>query len=420
VLFLEINEFSPELLDLAWRELDAKNIGKLLKLNHAKTTTDDKCERFGLDPWVQWVSIHTGKTSSQHGIQHLGDVPKLEHPQIWETLSKKGLTVGVWGAMNAGKGDAENCKFFFPDPWSFSEAAFPEELNNLLAFPRYYSKNYGEINWITAFIELLRLIKFCISPRIMKILFPLAPKLIKYGTKNGMPDYLLFVLFDLVNTALFLHYHEKSKPDFSILFLNSIAHLQHHKWTEKDRLSSEMKIAFTIFNGLLGMIFEAILPHEPMVIANAFSQYCSYEENKYLYRQINPEKFLIFSRIRFKKVEQAMTNDGHIFFDSVEDASNAYDILLKATVNGKQLFSVEFDKKNLLKIFYQCTVWEDLNDDSQLSINEITTQFFDLFERVTRRSGSHKQDGDIYYQGVSFPKIIYNHQIHGCLIDGLC
>lgn len=112
MIFLEINEFNADLMAKAAEILNANNLRRLLKLKHTETTTDDKFERFGLDPWVQWVSIHTGKTSSQHGIGHLGDVPQLDHPQIWETLSKKGLRCGIWGAMNASKGTAANCEFF--------------------------------------------------------------------------------------------------------------------------------------------------------------------------------------------------------------------------------------------------------------------------------------------------------------------
>ena len=138
MIFLEINEFNPELMAKAADQLDARNLKRLLALTRSDTTTDDKAERFGLEPWVQWVSIHTGKTSKEHGVGHLGDVPQLSQPQIWETLSQLGQRCGIWGAMNAGKGNTKDCCFFFPDPWTFSEQAYSAELNHLLAFPRYY------------------------------------------------------------------------------------------------------------------------------------------------------------------------------------------------------------------------------------------------------------------------------------------
>ena len=416
MIFLEINEFNPDLMAKAAESLNANNLRRLLKLKHTETTTDDKFERFGLDPWVQWVSIHTGKTSSEHGIGHLGDVPQLDHPQIWETLSNKGLRCGVWGAMNASRGTAANCEFFFPDPWSFSEIAYPPELNNLLAFPRYYSKNYGDLDKIKALRELFKLILFCASPRIMQALLPIAPKIIRHVIKNGMPEYLLFVLFDLVNATIFANYYKRTKPDFAVLFLNSLAHLQHHKWTIEDGLSQEMKISFALFGDILGIIFDIIPSDQPVIIANAFTQYCSYHQNEFLYRQKNPEKFLQSAGIIFNRVEQAMTNDGHVFFDTHDAAQKAAEILSGAMVNEKLVFYVEQDKRIPEKIFFQVILWDQLEENSLLFINGKTIPFFDLFDRVTRRSGSHLQRGDVFSQGINFPDKIYNHEIYDYII----
>jgi len=416
MIFLEINEFNTELMAKAAEALNGNNLRRLLNLKHTETTTKDKFERFGLDPWVQWVSIHTGKTSEEHGIRHLGDIPALDHPQIWEILSDRGLSCGIWGAMNASKGRAENCKFFFPDPWSFSESAYPPELNNLLAFPRYYSKNYGDLDNTKTFTELCKLILFCSNPAIMAALLPISPKIIKHVLKYGMPDYLLFVLFDLVNAALFAHYYKKTKPDFSVLFLNSLAHLQHHKWTSETVLSEEMKIAFSLFDDILGIIFGVLPPERPILIANAFTQFCSYDQNEYLYRQKNPEKFLIAANIKFDCVEQAMTNDGHVFFDSTDSAISATEILKCATVNGKPVFHVEYDEKQKNKLFFQVVIWDQMEGNPVLLINGKSIPFFDEFELVTRRSGSHLQRGDVFSSGIDFPNEIMNHDIFSYIV----
>ena len=98
---------------------------------------------------------------------------------------------------------------------TFSEQAHPPELNNLLAFPRYFSKNYGDLDAGTSAKELLKLAWYCLNPRIALRLIPIAPKLLAHIAKYGMPEYLLFALFDLVNATLFVHYHQREKPDFS-------------------------------------------------------------------------------------------------------------------------------------------------------------------------------------------------------------
>ncbi len=417
MIFLEINEFNPELMAKAADTLDAKNLKRLLALARSETTTDDKAERFGLDPWVQWVSIHTGRTSAEHGVGHLGDVPQLEHAQLWETLARKGVRCGVWGAMNAGRGSVREPCFFFPDPWTFSESAYPDELNHLLAFPRYYSKNYGDLDKKKSAQTLLRLVWFCLNPRIAVQLLPLAPTLVSNVLKHGLHEYLLFVLFDLVNAALFSHYYRRTKPDFAILFLNSLAHLQHHKWTVEDGLSAEMTVAFRLFDAALGIIFDVVPFDQPLIVANAFTQFCSYQQNEFLYRQKNPEKFLQAIGLSFLKVEQAMTNDGHVFFSSAAEAEKAAGILRAATVNGKPAFHVESGGKTPDKVFFQVIVWEPLSGGVVMDINGQQINFFDQFEAITRRSGSHLQQGHVFSRGVFVPQKLYNHEIHDCIVD---
>jgi hypothetical protein len=126
VLFLELNEFNQDLLIKSAHDLSLKNLEKLVSLHKMSTLTEDTYESDFLEPWVQWVTVHTGIPSTHHQIKHLGDVPHLGTEQIWEALSKKGMSSGIWGAMNASRGAAENCLFFVPDPWTVSEKGYPD------------------------------------------------------------------------------------------------------------------------------------------------------------------------------------------------------------------------------------------------------------------------------------------------------
>ena len=108
-------------------------------MQKSETISLDKNEHFGLDPWVQWVSIHTGYPHEIHQIDHLADVKNLKYPQIWETLGEKGFSSGIWSAMNSSKNNAKGCCFFLPDPWTYYENASPEKINDFLALPRYFS-----------------------------------------------------------------------------------------------------------------------------------------------------------------------------------------------------------------------------------------------------------------------------------------
>ena len=70
-----------------------------------------------VEPWIQWVSAHTGLTLAEHGIFRLGDIVSHELPQIWEQLEESGLRVGAISPMNA-KHRLHKPAFFVPDPWT--------------------------------------------------------------------------------------------------------------------------------------------------------------------------------------------------------------------------------------------------------------------------------------------------------------
>ena len=415
MIFIELNEFNPKLLKQAALKLDLKNISRLLEWSHSTTFTNDKYERHGLDPWIQWVSIHTGEPSESHKVRHLGDVPDLSHKQIWEVLSEKNITSGVWGAMNASKASSNNTLYFLPDPWTTSENAFPEELGNFLDLPRYYAQNYGDLSFGRILLGLIKFLAFCLRPKVIFNLLPLLPRLIKLVCKHGLPNYLLFAIFDLVNVKIFKIYYEKFRPDFNIIFLNSIAHLQHHKWTDDTELSSEMRVVFPILDSVLGEIFR-LSPESKFICANAFRQVHCFQDGEFLYRPKNPHLMLKNFGLTIDRVEQAMTNDGNIFFLNESYMLEGIKILSDAKINGIPIFQVEYNHKSN-KLFYQFTLSEKLSSEAIIKLKDRQLKFGDYFEQITQRSGKHIPDGDIFYRGLSFPAKIANHDIFQVLLN---
>ena len=100
VLLFELNEFNKELLKSASSGGNLPGLQRLLSLPQVMTLTKDTYDSDRLEPWVQWVNVHTGHESLEHGVRHLGDVTKLKRDQIWETLSRAGVSSGIWGVLN--------------------------------------------------------------------------------------------------------------------------------------------------------------------------------------------------------------------------------------------------------------------------------------------------------------------------------
>lgn len=410
---IELNEFALELFERGTQELILPNIAKLLTMNSSVTTTDDQIEHRGLDPWVQWVSVHTGEPSSKHGIIHLGDTSSnLNVKQLWQVLSNYGISSGIWGAMNATREATPNCQFFLPDPWTFSEDAYPDKLNNLLSLPRYYSKNYLDVSPREFLKRTFHLIKFVIGSGAVMRLICQIPLILRGILKNGINNAMLFSLFDLFSAILFIEQKSKSKPQFSLIFLNSIAHLQHHKWESGNRLNSDLRFGLRVIDRVLGLLFESLGNDEAVVIMNALTQRNIVgEEVKICYRQINPAKFLTSVGLDYVKVEQLMTNDAHVFFKDVNDRKIAARELEKVRIFDEPLFQVELDTQNPLKLFYQIDFWDAMKTDVVLSINGKESNFSNHFEAIVARTGSHISNGNIFYSGIDIPEKIYNHEL---------
>jgi len=410
---IELNEFAVPLLQRGAEELGLVHVARLLSLPHSTTTTDDRIEHRGLDPWVQWVSVHTGVPSSVHGIIHLGDTPSaLGQPQLWETLSRQGVTSGIWGAMNATRAGAEHCLFFLPDPWTFSEEAYPAPLNDLLALPRYYSKNYLDVSFRKFALYTLRLAKFVATSGALAALIADMPLVLRGILRNGVNNAVLFSLFDLFSASLFVKYRRKCKPQLSVIFLNSIAHLQHHRWSKDDRLGRDLEFGLRVIDRVLGILFDNLEPGEGVIVMNALTQRNIVgEKPRICYRQVNPARFLESIGLEFRSVEQLMTNDAHVFFENPTVRDQAADLLEKAMLEGVPLFHVERNPSDPRKLFYQVDFWDEVTPAAKATINGREIRFLEYFEAIVARTGAHVPEGDVFASGINFPVSLHNSEV---------
>ena len=416
LLIIELNEFNTELLKNAAKKFRLINIRKILNMSREVTFSEEVKEHHGLDPWVQWVSIHTGVSFRTHKIKHLGQVNNLTYPQIWETLSKYKIKSGIWGALNSSKGKSDNCLFFFPDPWSYSEKAYPKVLNNFLAFPRYFSKNYLAIGSYKFLISILKFISFFIRTDILFILRKDFFYIIRSILKQPLSSNLLFSLFDLISSRVFLKYQNKMNPDFLIIFLNSLAHSQHKYW-RKISIGDELEFTLKNIDRILGIIFESISSEYALIVMNGLTQSNVEGKGYCIYRQINPEKFLKFIGLDFVKVEQCMTNDCFIFFKNKDDLLNAFNRLSKIEVNNKKLFYLEFKDNEENKLFYQFDYYDRLDKEALFHFENLRYKFFDHFSLLGERTGSHQSKGDIFSNDVFLKSGLKNYEINKLILE---
>jgi hypothetical protein len=86
-----------------------------------------------LDPWIQWVNVHTGVPYSEHGIAKLSEGHKLRHKCLWSLVSEAGWPVWVCGSMNVCYGEGIQ-GYILPDPWATDCLPYPSDLKPFFHF----------------------------------------------------------------------------------------------------------------------------------------------------------------------------------------------------------------------------------------------------------------------------------------------
>lgn len=220
VLFLELNEINFE------QVLSYAETGKLQTLaglvqRHglSKTTSETKYEE--LEPWIQWVTAHTGLPLADHGVYRLGDIKDRSLDQIWEVLERQGVKVGAISPMNANNRCSDPA-FFMPDPWT-STPITGDGLNKL--YPPVAAAVNGNAD----------------AKMTAGMLAQLAAGLMRYARPRSYAGYAFDVvgaarrrpwrkamLLDRLLTDVFIKEVRAARPGFASLFLNAGAHIQHH------------------------------------------------------------------------------------------------------------------------------------------------------------------------------------------------
>ena len=233
LIIFEINEFDYKFFIYGSKKYNFPQIKNFFKLEKKNTITKDNKEGLNLDPWVQWVSAHTGKDSNKHKVLRIGQVLDKDIRQVWEKLPNK-KRVSIWGLFNSILRKKNNIDLFYPDPWSFTQKAYPENLNSFLALPRYYAKNYPNFNLSDILNCSLKLLNKVLFSGIIFFIIKNIISLISIFFRSGLSSFNIYFLFDLFSLILLREQLNKNRSDLVIIGLNSFAHYQHNYWNEKN------------------------------------------------------------------------------------------------------------------------------------------------------------------------------------------
>jgi hypothetical protein len=220
VIMLELNEVN---FTYVARYIERGCLPALRTLleRHGVTETSSESSYEQLEPWIQWVTAHTGLDYGQHGVFRLGDIVHTDLKQIWEVLEQRGVSVGAVSPMNA-KNRCRAARFFVPDPWTPTEVTGGRLIKNLhRALKQAVSDNAQ--SRVTAFSAFWLLAGFLRFSRLRS----LPTQLRCLVSARGRP-WSRAIFLDRLLADVFMSSWRSGQPQFCTLFLNAAAHIQHH------------------------------------------------------------------------------------------------------------------------------------------------------------------------------------------------
>lgn len=410
IIQFELNEVSKEAIDTLIAKGKLPHFSKINKeWSYLETTSEYTYEL--LEPWIQWVTVHTGKTFAEHQIFHLSDVVHLQYPQIWETLSAHGIESGIVASMNSLRGKTKG-GFFFPDPWSREGTTYPNNIQPL--WDLISKKVQSHATTPISFSDLLEGLKVCRGFRFPLSLYQRIACQLIHQKLDPFIRWKLPGIFDMFLTQIFKWLLSISNYSFYTLFLNACAHYQHHYWRNfqpnlfnrkikspdcrsyHDPLSYGLKL----YDKIISLALELAKDAETLVlIVTGLSQVPFTEKENEggmnYYRLYDHHGLLKRLGLNNYRVVPLMSRDWQIEAKSQSDLDQAKVRLSHLYVNNHQLFCVT--QNTPYSLFIETSFTKSVGQNTQImELKKPIGAFTNYFRNIAVKSGHHQGTGSIW------------------------
>jgi hypothetical protein len=345
LLFLELNELNFEYVEHYAQRGQLPAFARLFASHgYARTRSEEVYDH--IEPWIQWITVHTGKPYREHGVFRLGDGPQAGLRQIWEELAGRGLKVGAFSPMNAPA--VPNAAFFIPDPWTCTSVTAPGLMRRAYdAICQAVGDNaQGTLTAASGFQLLLGLLRYA---RLKNW-----PAYVSEGLTGLRRHWPRAVFLDRFLADCFIHLWRRTQPDFATLFLNGAAHIQHHcmfnseayagphrnpPWYLPQGVDPVLAI-YRLYDSLLADCLA--LQDTPRVMVATGLHQDPVEEPVFYWRLRNHSAFLKRVGCEFASVEPRMSRDFLVNCRDDAQAARAASLLGSGkAVDGTPVFEVD-------------------------------------------------------------------------------
>jgi Type I phosphodiesterase / nucleotide pyrophosphatase len=430
VVLLEFNELTPALMERFVAEGHLPNFLRLRERSEVFVSDAQEQEPY-LEPWIQWVTVHTGVPYSEHGVFRLSEGHKLRHRNVWDWVSAKGQPVWICGSMNAqrekGNGNEKGTRdYFLPDPWSTDLPPYPDALLPYYRFVQRNVQEYTNDRIPLSKSDYIKFIAFMITHGLSaSSAISIVRQLFSEKKTRGGRWRRAFIL-EKLQFDVFSAIYRRNKPAFSTFFLNSTAHMQHRYWrymepglftapsAQKKQLEYESSIleGYRAMDDLLGRMLDLVGDEATVVLSTGLSQQpcLTYEEagGKCGYRPKDFAQFLSFAGITSNcRVEPVMSEQFWLRLDNVDDAMDVEAKLAVLKVGEERAL---YAKRDGCGVFVSCCIHHALPENAVLRVedSERSMAFFEVFYALEGgKSGMHHPDGILWIRHPG-----RSHQVH--------
>jgi hypothetical protein len=406
LLFLEFNEINLESVRYYADRRLLPNLQRLIENNGWATTTSE--QRYeDVEPWIQWVTAHSGRSLDEHRVFRLGDIVQHELPQIWESLEARGLRVGALGPMNAAH-RLRDPAFFVPDFWTQTRTSAPLVLVRLHeAISQLVSDNAEARLTPGSTAALLIGLAVYAAPRNYSLYASLV-------LTSGSRPWRRAILLDLLLNDVFVSLVRDRSPDFATLFLNAGAHIQHHylfssqcyrgqhrnpEWYVAPGVDPILEV-YEVYDRILGTV-QTKFPAARVMIATGLHQ-DPHGEGTYYWRLRKHAHFLDRIRVPFVRVEPRMSRDFLVVCRDTEQAVQAQAKLAGAIAKKDGLPLFQVDNRGV-DLFVTLAYPREISPGFEITVGQET--FSGLHQDVVfvaLKNGQHNGTGYFLDTGADF------------------
>ena len=314
--------------------------------------------------------------------------------QLYEILEENGISVGAVSPFNADN-RLKKPKFFIPDPWTNTSSDGSTMSRWIHQALRQAVNDNAEEK-----IQLVTLIYLLIA-------------FLRFSKLRNWPTYINLFLnrkkkwnkalfLDLLLSDVFIKLTRKHNSDFSTLFLNGFAHVQHHYFLASKHYGGSLANpleyvgkeddpildAIRVYDRIIGQILADLDGHK--IIATALGQ-VAVDEQQIYYRLRSHDEFLKSIGLSNFEVEPRMTRDFKLTFSDQQSENHGVTLLRSIEHAGMRLFK-DVDVRDG-SVFVTLTYNNQLNEKDILKVNNQLIALQAAFVFVAVKNGHHDTNG---------------------------